>query len=423
MRRSVSPTLRGWRPDDEALLARLEDEILLERAWVALAGVHGPPPHPRAAGAVAALRERGEGTVAIEQAMRGDLAPLLRLIAEPDPKTLTPPLAHHLALLFDAVASALERAREPVERAGAEKARVRSLAMWLWLAEESAYLLHMARVVVGGALSDAEVARAASEAPFEAIARLGERAKDGARELSETSRLALRSLARTGEAAEMAGAGEKLRKHAERRAARARSAAIDDALARIADAMDDAAARAPSFEELRKMFSDAAAVWRWADRDEEVEHFLVERVTPFLWDLYRERRWSELRDVLVPIEEAVDHLAARVERDPTKLAYAAPCAQLIVFRAEVARTFDQQIQIAERAIAICPTHRNGRLVLADLLVERAMNRLDAAMPWAGGDALEKAVSEVKRAIELFPNLKRLDDARARLKSMGRSLDA
>lgn len=410
-----------WRADDEALLLRLEDELLLERAWTAFVGVHAPPPHARASGTIRAIRERVDGAVAIEQALRGDVGPLVRAIADPDPKSLGPRLAHHLAILHGQIAAALERA--PDSEAAAERARLRSIAMWLWLAEEATYLHGLANAVIAGALPTSEIARAASEAPFEAIAKLGERARSGAREMSEPARLAMRALARIGDAAGWSGCGDKIRKQAERRAARERSAAVDDAIARVEQALEDASSRSAYTAELTAILDDAMRVWRWTERDEQVEHFVVERITGFCWERYRERRWSELRTLIAPIQELVEHMAKRIEGDPTKLAYAAPCAQMFVFRAEVSQTFEGQIELAERAVALCPTHRNGRLVLADLLVERGVRALDVAMPWSTGDAMSKAEADIKRAAELFPGLKRLSEAKQRLKALGRDLDA
>lgn len=419
--RRVSALPPAWRPEDEALLARLRDEATLERVWRAVAG-DARLPHPRAAGMIAALRARTDGAVAVEQAARGELAPILRLTSQPDPSTLTPALAHHLALFHEQVAAVLERSGDRARAASAEHPRLRSLAMWLWLAEESAYLQRVAASVTAGALAAPEVAKVAAEAPYDAIARLGARARAGARELSEPARVALVVLSRVSEAATQAGVSERVRKHAERAAARARGAAIDEAVGRIDQALEDAAARGASIEALAPLFADGAAVWRWSGSDEQVEHFLVERATPFCWERYREQRWSELRSLLRPLQEPVDHLAARIERDSTRLAYAAPCAQMFVFRAEVAQTFDGQVELAERAVALCSTHRNGRLVLADLLIERGLRVLDVAKPWATGDALAKAAKDVRRAAELFPQLKRLPEAKQRLKAMGRDID-
>lgn len=418
----MSLTSIAWRPDDEALLARLEDEAIFERVWRAVAG-DARAPHRRAAGMIAAMRACPGGAAAVASAERGDLAPILRLATQPDPETLTPVLAHHLALFHGQVADVLERSNDPARRASAEHPRVRSLAMWLWLAEERQYVARLAESVAAGALATAELSRVAADAPYDAITRVGARARAGARELTEPARIALVVLSRIGDAATIAGVGEHVRNHATRIASQLRAAAIDDAIGRVDDAFEDASGREASGEELAAILADAAAVWRWSGNDEHVERFLVERVTPFCWDRYRERRWDELRGLLRPIQEPIEHLASRIERDPTRLAYAAPCAQMFVFRAEVAHSFDAQIVLAERAVTLCPTHRNGRLVLADLLIERAMRTLDVAMPWATGDALTKAADDVRRAAELFPGLKRLPEAKQRLKAMGRDLDA
>ncbi|HEY8430629.1 MAG TPA: hypothetical protein VIL20_19755 [Sandaracinaceae bacterium] len=412
----------AWRPEDEALLSRLENEEVLERLWAAV-GEGSPPPHPRAAGLVAELRKFAQGRAAVERALRGDIGDVVRLVNTPDPAWLTPTLAHHLALLHARIASVYEKASDPHKRGASAWPRLRSIAMWLWLAEEGSYLAQLGERVAGGALPPPEIARIAADAPYAAIDALGEVARAGARELSEPARVALHVLARIGEAAALAGVGDRVREQAERRAARARGAAVDDALARIDDALEEARARDASTDELVTLFSDARAIWHWSGRDEQVERFLVERVPPFCWDRYRDKRWNELRWLLAQIEEPVEHLARRIERDASKIAYAAPCAQVFVFRAELATSFDGQLALAERAVAICPTHRNGRLVLADLLVERAMRTLDVAMPWAAGDALAKAEKDVRRAEELFPLLKRLPEAKQRLKALGKDLDA
>jgi hypothetical protein len=413
----------AWRAEDEALLRRLEDEALLERVWEALAGAGAARPHPRAAGVLAGLRASVDGAVALERAARGELAPLLRILTQPPVASLTPRLAHHLALLHGQLARVLEKAPDAGQRAGADKAWLRALALWIWLGEQEDYLRELADAVVGPALSEAERARAAADAPLEPVARLGRRAREGAGELGEPSRVALAVLARVGEACDMAECGPALRARVEERARRERSAAVDEAIARIDEALEEAIVREAPADELVSLLFDGVAVWRWSGRDEQVERYLIQRVTPVLWDAYRERRWGDVRALLRPLEEPVENLALRIRRDPTKLAYAAPCAQMYVFRAEVAPTFEAQLDLAEKAVALCSTHRNGRLILADLLVERALRGLDTAMPWATGDALAKAARDVRRAEELYPQLRRLEDAKRRLKAMGRDLDA
>ena len=183
-----------------------------------------------------------------------------------------------------------------------------------------------------------------------------------------------------------------------------------------------ASARGARSDELVPLLFEAAAVWRWSGEDVHVERFLVRATTPAIWDHYRERRWEAIRTILRPLEPVVERLARRVEREPSELAYAAPCAQMFVFRAEVATTFDEQLGLAERALHLCATHRNARVVVADLLVERALRRLDAALPWQTGDALADAERDCRRAADLYPQLKRLEDATRRLAAQGIRLD-
>lgn len=412
---------RGWRPEDEALLVRLEDEAIFERVWRDLAGPGVALPHPRAAGVLASLRETDVGPGVLERAAVGDTAPLIAALHQPP--SAGPRLAHHLALLHGRLADVLERSDDTVRRASAEQSRLRSLGHWLALAVDADYLREMGDAVVGASLPAHDIQKAATDAPFGPIVRLGRAAKAGARELSEPARLALRVLARMSHACDAAGAGDELRRKAEGRARRERETAIDAAIARVDAAIEEAFVRDAPTSEIVSLLWDGVAVWRWSDKDEQVERFMVQRITPALWQRYHARRWDDVRALLHPLEEPIEHLARLIETDPKKLAYAAPCAQMYVFRAEVAPSFEAQLALCERAVALCSTHRNGRLILADLLIERALRAVDTAMPWATGDALARAAADVKRAEDLYPTLKRLPDAKQRLKAKGRDVDA
>jgi len=69
--RPVDATLRGvWRAQDDALLARLEDESVLERLWAYAAPGAAPLP-ARAAGLVPMLRAHDRGRDAIARAGSG----------------------------------------------------------------------------------------------------------------------------------------------------------------------------------------------------------------------------------------------------------------------------------------------------------------------------------------------------------------
>lgn len=89
------------------------------------------------------------------------------------------------------------------------------------------------------------------------------------------------------------------------------------------------------------------------------------------WPIYTERRWDLLRRLLASIDGVVEAMALELEADPSELAYRAAVAQVLVFRSEMAPTLSAQVALGERAHALCPTLRNGRVVLAAHLAHRA----------------------------------------------------
>jgi hypothetical protein len=109
----------------------------------------------------------------------------------------------------------------------------------------------------------------------------------------------------------------------------------------------------------------------------------------------------------------VDSLARRIRADPSRIAYAGPCAQMFVFRSEVERNADRQWELAERSLEVCPTHRNGRLVVSNLLVDRALHLLEPTHALTR-QRCEAAASDIDRAEKLFPASKRLDEAKKKL---------
>jgi hypothetical protein len=117
--------------------------------------------------------------------------------------------------------------------------------------------------------------------------------------------------------------------------------------------------------------------------------------------------------LIEPVWPLVDSLTRRIETDPSKNAYAARCAQMLVFKADVARTEAETTAIAERALRICPSHRNTRLTLAHSLCEQALRLLPGARaPTHQGCASAEAM--IKRAESLYPSAGRLPEAQKRL---------
>ena len=158
----------------------------------------------------------------------------------------------------------------------------------------------------------------------------------------------------------------------------------------------------------------AVAVWGWTSNDEAVEHFVVDRLDKLGWVLYRARSWVELRDLLAPFRPIIDSLARRILEDPRQIAYASGCAQMFVFLSEVERNIEQKIVLAERAVAVCPTHRNGRLVLASFLCQSALATLKTMTLFARRDDLVRCEAMITRAAQLYPQVTDLDAAQALL---------
>jgi hypothetical protein len=196
-----------------------------------------------------------------------------------------------------------------------------------------------------------------------------------------------------------------------------RGAIVSELVAGLAHDLDELAAGGTdraSPTEVEAVLSRARDAWSWAGREVEIAVLVARELPRFAWDVYRERRWDDLRTLLSPIEAMSDDLATHVERDPAMLAYAAQSAQLLVFRAELGPTLDRQLVLAERAFALCPSLRNARLVLGDLLCARAERRLDAPVLLRPPDAVLEARRDVERAASIFPDLRRLPALRARL---------
>lgn len=416
----------SWRADDEILLRRLEDEMLVGElvvfmtAAVADGATHGL--HPRAGGLAAELRKRADAGSAIAAALDGDPAVLARFIDELALTSCSPELIHHLALHYASVAAALERAA-PEQAAWAW---VRSLAAWLALAEERTYLTRLERAVLG---HDAPTGRRAERGardetippervPLELVAAVARRADTTARELGPEGRAALLALSRTDDAARVAGAPPAAASRVRAFAQRRRNAAIEAALAPIGEALEDARARGDLAASGRDLLVRAVAVWSWTSGDEAVEHFVVDWIEKIGWEHYRASRWDALRGLLDPFRPMFESLATRIERDPAELAYAAGCAQMFVFLSEVDRVAATKRELAERAVKICPTHRNGRLVLASVLCDEAMSAIQGmVLPRRAEVARVEAL--LARVEALYPETRGLDEARRLLERASR----
>ena len=435
-REAAEDALSVWRADDEALLQRLENEELLAALWRDLLAEpehYGaapralpPPPHARASGMLALVRESAEGERAAARALDGDRSALHALLTPPSMAALRPPLLHHLALFFGAIG------RSAPTTTRACDAYVRSTAAWIALGAEGTYLPGLVSSVAGEALSDTERAEIVRSAPLAHLRTLAERGRASAGERSRDAQLALRVLAQAEEAIRLSGTrawderseeGVRRRKRApivdeaRRECRRLRLGILDNALSALADGLDVATGQSPNTEHMR-LLDEVVETWEWADRDFEVERFLVERATPIGWELYNARRWDMLRRMTGILRAPVDSLVERVASDPAMLPYAARAAQMLVFRAEMEPRLSDQIVAAKRAVEICPTHRNGRLVYSDVLAERALQTLRADGFVPRRSSVDAAREDVELARSLWKSGKRLQQAIDELRRHG-----
>ncbi|MBK9258557.1 MAG: hypothetical protein IPM54_01850 [Polyangiaceae bacterium] len=392
-----------WRQEDDALLARLTDEVAFERLVQAQMGSDASVPW-HASGLCAAIRSTPGGVEVLDAARMGNVTPLVERLDPAQHLNGSPELLHHLALHHARLAEAL----------GEADAHVRSIIAWLALTRQERYLRELGEAVVGGALPREELERTLAEVPMWPIDEIGERAKSGARDLTTIAKQALVVLRRVPEACHMAGVSNELEARVTQRANSHMAAAIEDAITPILTAIAETTARGePTAREGAALMQRFAAVWHWSGEDENVEHAAVDECTPLAWNHCRQSRWGDLGILIEPIWPLIDSLTRRIETDPSKIAYAGRCAQMLVFKADVARTEVETTAIAERALRICPSHRNARLTLAHSLCEQALRLLPGARaPTHHGCTTAEAM--IKRAESLYSASSRLPEAQKRL---------
>lgn len=367
----------------------------------------------RAGGIVAEVRKLAGGTEAVRAALDGDTVGLAKFIDRVPPRQMSPELLHHLALFHGRAAGALERTAPAL----AANSWVWSLASWLALAEERAYLSRLEEAVLGkGASSKSDLASAIppERVPLELVAELGRRAEAAARDLAPSGTAALVALSKAGDAARIAGIAPDAERALRIEASRRRNGAIEAALSSIADALDEANVQGALTTTGRTIIVRAVAVWTWTGHDEAVEHFVVGQLDRIGWELYRARDWTSLRYTLDPFKPMIENLAGRVEKDPSQLAYAAGCAQMYVFMVDTEPNPATKLALAERAVRVCPTHRNGRVVLASMLCDRAIDLLRQMMIVKRSAHVDEAQAMIERAEKLYPQTRELDEAKKKL---------
>jgi len=414
-----------WRAEDDALLERLENEAALDRLYRHHVGAAAEraPLHPRAGGLVAEARRMPGGEAAVRAALEGDVGKLARLVDQPPLRDRTPAMLHHIALYFAKVASTTESATPDI----AANAWMRSLAAWMALGEERSYLQVLEEAILGIDEKAPAAAKAKPRAelvppervPLDVLADLGKRAEGTTRDLAPRGRAALLALSWVGEAARIAGAKEDTTRRVRAAAERGRAAALDAALALVGEELDEANVRGDLTTKGRTILARAIDVWAWSGNDEAVEQFVADRLATIGWELYRAHDWPGLRLTFDPFRPIIESFAQRLEKDPTRIAFAAPCAQMLVFLTDIEAVPARKMELAERAVRLCPSHRNGRLNLASLLLDDAMSAMRNMVIFTRKGEIDRIAALVERAEQLYPQSTELPEAKTMLERVRR----
>jgi len=405
----------AWGEDDSRLLDRLRDEQALDALFVLLAPSGAAKLPRRAAVLVRQARRLQGGDEAARSARAGSPGRLAELLSPARLTDFSPELLHASAIFFERVGNAhLPLAFSETNARAAQDALTRGLAAWLVLEHEPTYLRLLARAIVGEALEASELDREVvgiARARTNALAR---EAALGAKSCAPAAGVALRVLARIGDACRLAGLEATVSNRVVDRAERLRARVIDDVLGVLGDALDDARGRGAALDEGPQLLARVHEVWLFTDRDVAVERFACERIVPISWDAHVDRDWAKLRRLLAPCLPLFDSLEARLLSRPLdNLAYSAHIAQTFVFRSE-AEEHGHEIPLLERGVRVCPSHRNARSVLAHYLCERALRVLARSNLFTvRSDALE-AARLIERAQQVFADSPRIAEASAAL---------
>ena len=417
-----------WRPADRELLERVEDHQVVRALFRARVDDPGARLPRNATSLLAALRAVPGAEEQLAHATSGDLGGLgewLEQLHEAPPRDADDPrwasaLMHGLAVFEERVASALA-GRDPL---AADEARLRALGFAL--RTEDDYLRDAARAVAGDALRGDDLDGVARAWRLHLLDEAAASAPRGAPRQTPNSARALRFLTRVSDAA--------ARVHlpldaprvvdAELHASALRRETIELVIQPLEHDLAEAMARDNDHARELDLMRAIVSVWSWTDRDPLVGRTILEVGVDLGWRYYQEKQWPALEGLDQHTRPVVDAFANRhIETDShrlesSELAYAAKIAQLLVFRAERSDELGDQIVHAEKALAVCSTHRNGRLVLSNLLAARALRALDQA-PLIGRAAfVARAEADVRRARELWPEGSRLERATRRLEREG-----
>lgn len=178
-------------------------------------------------------------------------------------------------------------------------------------------------------------------------------------------------------------------------------------------------------DDLRRPFYHAQRFVNLAGMHELLTLWVIERAVQWAWPLYKGKAQPRLEAIVTATRPFGTHLESMLLRGIGAFGRQALCADYLLFVADFASGDDEE-RILQRALKVCPGHRNARLMLsyqrlhdAHLQLIRIETRepLERYVPGLShsiDDAFERAQAAIALAEELFPANERLPDYQARL---------
>lgn len=157
---------------------------------------------------------------------------------------------------------------------------------------------------------------------------------------------------------------------------------------------------------------------------EELTVWVIDQCVEWSWPLYKSDDSARLRVLIETVEPFGLHLERLLRSNSGAFGRQSKCATYLLFLADF-RSGDAEEQLLERALRVCPGHRNSRLMISYNRLKKAnaeLIRIEHASPVArlvGSDAeqerhLSRAEALIDEAAELFPGNEKLDGYRERL---------
>jgi hypothetical protein len=411
-----------WRSTDELVLVRLTEQRALQALWEFQAAPGQPllvGKGVRGARLVRELSQALGAEAAVQRALQGFARDLSALLAGPFsgwPATLRHAAAVFAGKVADSWELRLRRSAAadatPDEKGALEshwerwlEHRLREQSLWLSLAKEHDFFTEIAKRL---GLPKAELNLASRiQAPMVALTlkAAAEQAQQG-----YFGTVCFGALARLDDAVRRQQLpSEVVQAFCEQLDQRVYRV-VDHALESLRDAFTEARAVDAGVGAAEELSAKLKSLWLWTGHSIHVEVFALEQLSPVAWHLSRARDMPRMRRILAPSIELLFSMEARILREPVELmARAAGCAEMLLFWAGVEQPPGEYSALVERALRVCPGHRNARQAMAQILCERAKTRLNFANAANHRNCIQEAAKLLEDARGLFPACRNVEE--------------